>query len=74
MGYVAKHKFYCDESKQYYDIGDGYITIDREKERRLYNLGFIEYSEHDAYEVKVIKTRGRTHARQRPDTTTNYSN
>ena len=74
MGYVAKHKFYCDESKKSYDIGDGYITIDREKERRLYNLGFIEYSEHDTYEVKVIKTRGRTHARQRPDTTANHNN
>jgi hypothetical protein len=74
MGYVAKHKFYCDESKQYYDIGDGYITIDREKERRLYNLGFIEYIEPDAYEVKVIKTRGRTHARQRPDTTASDGN
>jgi hypothetical protein len=74
MGYVAKHKFYCDESKQHYDIGDGYITIDREKERRLYNLGFIEYSERDAYEVKVIKTRGRVHARQRPDTAIDHSN
>ncbi len=74
MGYVAKHKFYCDESKKSYDIGDGYITIDREKEKRLYNLGLIEYSEVEQYEVKVIKTRGKVNARQRPDTTTNHSN
>ncbi len=74
MGYVAKHKFYCDESKQHYDIGDGYITIDREKERRLCNLGFIEYSDIEQYEVKVIKTRGRVHARQRPDTTASDGN
>ena len=74
MGYVAKHKFYCDESKQHYDIGDGYITVDRNKAQRLSNLGLIEYSDVEQYEVKVIKTRGKVHARQRPDTTANHSN
>lgn len=69
MGYTVKHKFYCNEAEKAYDIGDGYITVDREKARRLKDLGLIEYNEVEQYEVKVIKTRGRTHARQRPDTT-----
>lgn len=74
MGYIVKHKFYCNEAEKAYDIGDGYITVDREKARRLKDLGLIEYSEVEQYEVKVIKTRGRTHARQRPDTTASDGN
>lgn len=74
MGYTVKHKFYCNEAEKAYDIGDGYITVDREKARRLKDLGLIEYSEVESYEVKVIKTRGRTHARQRPDTTASDGN
>lgn len=74
MGYIVKHKFYCNEAEKAYDIGEGYITVDREKARRLKDLGLIEYSEVEQYEVKVIKTRGRTHARQRPDTTVDNNN
>jgi hypothetical protein len=74
MGYIVKHKFYCNEAEKAYDIGDGYITVDRNKAQRLSNLGLIEYSDVEQYEVKVIKTRGRTHARQRLDTTANHSN
>ena len=74
MGYIVKHKFYCNEAEKAYDIGDGYITVDREKARRLKDLGLIEYSDIEQYEVKVIKMRGRTHARQRPDTTASYGN
>jgi hypothetical protein len=74
MGYIVKHKFYCNEAEKAYDIGDGYITVDREKARRLSDLGLIEYNELESYEVKVIKTRGRTNARQRPDTTASDGN
>lgn len=74
MGYIVKHRFYCNEAEKSYDIGDGYITVDNEKARRLKSLGLIEYSETQQYDVKVIKTRGRTHARQRPDTTASNSN
>ena len=74
MGYIVKHKFYCNEAEKAYDIGDGYITVDRDKARRLRDLGLIEYSEVEQYEVKVIKTRGKTHARQHPDTTVDNGN
>lgn len=74
MGYIVKHKFYCNEAEKAYDIGDGYITVDREKARRLSDLGLIEHNELESYEVKVIKTRGRTHARQSPDTTASDGN
>jgi len=74
MGYIVKHKFYCNEAEKAYDIGDGYITVDREKARRLSDLGLIEYSEVEQYEVKVIKTRGKVNARQRPDTTASDGN
>ena len=74
MGYIVKHKFYCNEAEKAYDIGDGYITVDREKAIRLSNLGLIEHSDVDSYDVKVIKTRGKVNARQRPDTTVDNSN
>lgn len=74
MGYIVKHKFYCNEAEKAYDIGDGYITVDREKAKRLSNLGLIEHSDVDSYEVKAIKTRGKVNARQRPDTTIDNSN
>lgn len=74
MGYIVKHKFYCNEAEKAYDIGDGYITVDREKAKRLSALGLIEYSEVESYEVKVIKTRGKVNARQRPDTTVDNRN